>query len=121
MQSGPVRYSAGSLKLLTPPRPNTSVSGAKAVLCIDDMTTILPPELSLDMEAIAKVMEWLQKYLGEKVVGPVQGWSRARISDGRAAYGDGWHRAHGGPTGDDCSGNTSWNSTFQAIFLAGSG
>ena len=38
--------------------------GARAVSFIDDITVILPPELSLDMATIRKVTEWLQERLG---------------------------------------------------------
>ena len=38
--------------------------GARAVSFIDDITVILPPELSLGMVAIGKVTEWLQERLG---------------------------------------------------------
>ena len=40
------------------------------------------------------------------VAGPASGLSRSRTSDGRAAYGDGWHRAHGGPPGNEGIGST---------------
>ena len=45
-------------------RANQSVPGARTVSIIDDIAVILPPELSLDMESIAKVKEWLQVRLG---------------------------------------------------------
>ena len=54
---GPLCYSAGSLKILKYFRANPPVPGARAVSFIDDITIILPPELSLDMAAIEKVME----------------------------------------------------------------
>ena len=38
--------------------------GARTVSFIDDITVILPPELFLDIAAIGKVTEWLQKCLG---------------------------------------------------------
>ena len=56
---GPHCYSAGSLKILKEYRANPPVPGARAVSFIDDITVILPPELSLDMAAIGKVTEWL--------------------------------------------------------------
>ena len=52
---GPLCYSAGSLKILKEFRANPPVPGARAVSFIDDITVILPPELSLDMAAIGKV------------------------------------------------------------------
>ena len=63
---GPLCYSAGSLKILKEFRANPPVPGARAVSFIDDITVILPPELSLDMAAIGKVTEWLQERLGVK-------------------------------------------------------
>ena len=38
--------------------------GARAVSFIDDITVILPPELSLDTTSIGKVTEWLEERLG---------------------------------------------------------
>ena len=63
---GPLSYSAGSLKILKQFRANPPVPGARAVSFIDDITVILPPELSLDMAAIGKVTEWVQQRLGVK-------------------------------------------------------
>ena len=57
----------GSLKILNDFRANPSVLGARAVSFIDDITAILSLELSLDMAAIAKVTEWLQKRPGIEV------------------------------------------------------
>ena len=54
---GPLCYSAGSLKILKEFRANPPVPGARAVSFIDDITVILPPELSLDMAAIGKVTD----------------------------------------------------------------
>ena len=54
-------YNTGSLNILNKFRANPSVPGASAVSFIDGITVILSPELSLDMAAIAKVMEWLQE------------------------------------------------------------
>ena len=61
---GPLRYSAGSLKMLNEFRANPPVPGARVVSFIDDITVILPPERSPDMAAIGKVTEWLQERLG---------------------------------------------------------
>ena len=61
---GPLCYSAGSLKILKEFRANPPLPGARAVPFIDDITVILPPELSLDMAAIGKVTEWLQERRG---------------------------------------------------------
>ena len=58
---GPLCYSAGSLKILKEFRANPPVPGARAVSFIDDITVILPPELS--RAAIGKVTEWLQERL----------------------------------------------------------
>ena len=49
----------------------------------------------------------------QEITGPASGRSRARISDGRTR--DGLHRAHGGPTRDDGSGSTRWNTIFQVL------
>ena len=49
---GPLCYSAGALKILKEFRSKPPVPGARAVSFIDDITVILPPELSLDMSAI---------------------------------------------------------------------
>ena len=61
---GPLCYSAGSLKILIEFWAKPPVPGARAVSFIDDITVILPPELSLDMTAIEEVTEWLQERLG---------------------------------------------------------
>ena len=54
---GPLCYSTGSLKILKEFKANPRVPGARVVSFIDDITVILPPELSLDMESIGKVTE----------------------------------------------------------------
>ena len=54
---GPLCCSEGSLKILKEFRANPPAPGARAVFLIDDITVILPPELSLDMAAIGKVTE----------------------------------------------------------------
>ena len=75
----------------------------------DDMTVILPPELSLDMAALEKATGWLQERLGAEGIllkGRklqallADGVGRAKTSDGRAACGDGCQSVYGGPTGD---------------------
>ena len=53
----PLCYGVGSLKILKTFRANPPVPEARAVSFIDNATIILPPELSLDMTAIAKVTE----------------------------------------------------------------
>ena len=40
------------------------MQGARAVSLIDTIKVILPPELSLDMAAIATFIEWVQERLG---------------------------------------------------------
>ena len=60
---GPLCFSTDSFKILGEFRANPPVPGARAVLFIDDITVILPPELSLNMSAIAKFTEWLQERL----------------------------------------------------------
>ena len=57
----------------------------------------------------------------KEIVGFANRGSRVRTSDGRAAYGNGQHRTHGGLAGDEGSGNTCWNITVQARFLAEDG
>ena len=79
---GPLCYSAGSLKILKEFRANPPVPGARAVSFCDDITVILPPELSLDMAAIEKVMEWLQERLGVEGVSLKRRKSQALLPDG---------------------------------------
>ena len=55
---------------------------ARAVLFIDDITVILPPELSLDMVAIGKVTEWLQERLGVEGISLNRRKSQALLTDG---------------------------------------
>ena len=50
----------------------------------------------------------------KKIAGPASRWSWARTTDGRAVSGNGYHRAHGGPTGGEGCGSTSWNRTVPA-------
>ena len=57
----------------------------------------------------------------KKIAGPASRWSWARTTGGRAARGNGYHRAHGGPTGDEGCGRISWNRTVPAQFLTGGG
>ena len=57
----------------------------------------------------------------QEIAGPASRWNRARTSDERAAYGNGYHRAHGGPTGDEGRWSTSWNITVPAGSLTGGG
>ena len=102
---GPLCYSAGSLKILKEFRANPPVPGARAVSFIGDITVTLPPELSPDMEAIGKVTVMAagspggRRHLAEskEIAGPASRWSWARTTDGRAASGNGYHRAHGDP------------------------
>ena len=56
--------------------------GARAVSFIDDITVILPPELPLDMAAIGKAVEWLQKHLGVTGISLNQRKSQALLADG---------------------------------------
>ena len=79
---GPLCYSAGSLKILKEFRANPLVPGARAVSFIDDITVILPPELSLDMAAIGKVTEWLQECLGVEGISLKRRKSQALLADG---------------------------------------
>ena len=79
---GPLCYSAGSLKIPKEFRANPPVPGARAVSFIDDITVILPPELSLDMAAIGKVTEWLQERLGVESISLNRRKSQALLADG---------------------------------------
>ena len=79
---GPLCYSAGSLKILNEFRANPPVPGARAVSFIDDITVILPPEVSLDMAAIGKVTEWLQERLRVEGISLNQRKSQALLADG---------------------------------------
>ena len=78
---GPLCYSAGSLKILKEFRANPPVPGARAVSFIDDITVILPPELSLDMTAIGKNTEWLQERLGVEGISLNRRKSQALLAD----------------------------------------
>ena len=78
----PLCYSAGSLKILKEFRANPPVPGARAVSFIDDITVILPPELSLDMDAIGKVTEWLQERLGVEGISLNRRKSQAVLAEG---------------------------------------
>ena len=79
---GPLCYSTGSLKIVKEFRANPPVPRARAVSFIDDITVILPPELSLDMAAIVKVMEWLQERLGVEGISLNRKKSQALLADG---------------------------------------
>ena len=79
---GPLCYSAGSLKILNEFRAYPPVPGARAVSFIDDITVILPPELSLDMAAIGKVTEWLQERLGVEGISLNRRKPQALLADG---------------------------------------
>ena len=111
---GPLCYSAGSLKILKEFRANPPVPGARAISFIDDITVILPPELSLDMAAresygMAAGTPEGRRHIAEptEIAGPARRWRWAGTTDGRAASDNGYHRAHGGPTGDEGCGSTS--------------
>ena len=79
---GPLCYSTGSLKILQEFRANPPVPGATAVSFLDDITVILPPELSLDMVAIGHVTEWLQEHLGLESISLNRRKSQALLEDG---------------------------------------
>ena len=55
--------------------------GARKVSFIDDITVLLPPELSLDMVAIGKVVELLQKRLGVEGISLNRRKSQALLVD----------------------------------------
>ena len=83
---GPLCYSAGALKILKEFKSQPPVPGARVVSFIDDITVILPPELSLDMAAIGTVTEWLQERLRvegispqpEEITGAASEWSSTK-------------------------------------------
>ena len=60
---------------------NPPVPGARAASSSDDITAILPPELSLDMAAIGEVTEWLQECLGVERISLNQRISQALLAD----------------------------------------
>ena len=97
----------------------TRMTGPDCVVMCNLINTHTHTYTHLEMVAIAKVTEWLQERLG--VEGPASRWSWARTTDGRAASGNGYHRAHSGPTGDEGCGSTGWNITVPARFLTGGG
>ena len=53
-----------------------------------------------------------RRHLAEpkEIAGPASRWSWARTTDGKAASGNGYHRAHGGPTGDEGCRSISWKA-----------
>ena len=79
---GPRCSIAGSLKILTEFSANPPVPGARAVSFTDDITVILPPELSFDMAAIGKVTEWLQERLGVEGISLNRRKPQALLVDG---------------------------------------
>ena len=79
---GQLCYSAGSLKILKEFRSYSPVPGARAVSFIDDVMVIQSPELSLDMEGIGKVTEWLQERLGVEGISLNRRKSQALLADG---------------------------------------
>ena len=81
-KTGPLCYSAGSLKILKEFRANPPVPRARADSFIDDITVILPSELSLDMATIDKVTRWLQERLGVEGISLNRRKSQALLADG---------------------------------------
>ena len=79
---GPLCYSTGSLEILKEFRANPSVPGARAISFMDDITGILPPELSLDMAASGKVRECLQEHLGVEGISLNRRKSQTLLADG---------------------------------------
>ena len=55
---------------------------SRGISFVDDTTVNLPPELSLDREAIGKVMEWLQERLGLEGISLNRRNSQALVEDG---------------------------------------
>ena len=125
---GPLCYRAGSLKILKEFRAKPLVPGARAVSFIDItaiLTTGTLPRNPTHRESygMAAGTPGGRRHLVERkeIAGPASRWGRARTSDGRAAYSNGWHRAHGGPTRDKGRGSSSWNIIVQARLLTGGG
>ena len=114
---GPPCYSAGSLKILKEFRVNPPVPGARAFSFIDDITSfyhrIFLSIYGRDRESYLMAAGTLggRRRLAKpnEIAGSASRWSWARTTDGRAARGNGYHRAHGGPTRDGGCGSTSWN------------
>ena len=94
------------------------MSGARAVPFIDDITVILPPELSLDMAVIGKVTEWLQERLGVEGISLNRRKSQALLAD---KVGSEQLTEEQRVAGDEGRGSTSWNKTVPARFLTGGG
>ena len=69
--------------------------GARAASIIDDITVILPPDLSLDTADVGKVTKWLQESLGIEGISLNRRESQVLLADGvgpsdrRTAYGIG--------------------------------
>ena len=69
--------------------------GARAASIIDDITVILPPDLSLDTADVRKVTKWLQERLRIEGISLNRRESKVLLADGvgpsdrRAAYGIG--------------------------------
>ena len=111
---GPLCYSTGSLNILKEFRANPPVPGARAVWFIDDITVILPPELSLGMTPIEMPGGRKHHVEPKEIAGPASRGSWVKTPDGKTASGNEYHRAHGGPTGDEGRGSNSWNRTVPA-------
>ena len=79
---GPLWYSAGLLKILNEFRANPPGPEARAVSFIDDITVILPPQRSLDMEAVGKFTEWLQERLRIEGISLNRRKTQALLADG---------------------------------------
>ena len=62
--SGLFFHSAISLRILKEFMTEPPMQGAGAVLLVDTIKVIRPPELSLNMTSISTFIEWLQERLG---------------------------------------------------------
>ena len=82
MQSRPTLLQRRLTKVLKIIRANPSVPEARAVSFINDITVILPPELSLDMAATGKVTECLQELLGVEGISLNRREPQALLADG---------------------------------------
>ena len=78
---GPLCNSADSLEILDEVRAYPPVPRSRAISFIDDITVILPPELSRNMAAIGEVMEWLQERLGVERISLNRRKSQALLVD----------------------------------------
>lgn len=56
----PYGHNTGGVNVLKELKAAQPVAGVRINVLIDDITILLPPELAVDMEAIAKIVGWVQ-------------------------------------------------------------